>query len=190
MTADGVCVCTHDASVELEGAPRRVCDLTASQLALIAGQIPTLEEALTSLRGRIAVAEIKNHPWDACYDASHAVTEMVALALPDDAVVACFDPATLSAACAVRPQLRTAVITGAAFDPDANLDAAIAGGHQICSVEHSAIMPSFVERAHHLGKQVYAWATDEPDEVRRLRDAGVDALMCDDPARAIAALER
>lgn len=190
MTADGVCVCTHDAVLAFEGAQRLVCDVTLEQLAgSLAAPVATLADALGALQGHLAVAEIKSNPWDACYDPEHALAEAVVRAVPVGSVVACFDPAALERARALRSEVATAVITGAAFDPEANLEAAISGGHDVCSVEHVAVQQGFVERAHARGKLVYAWATDEPAEVRRLAACGVDALMCDHPARALAALE-
>ncbi|MGI8888522.1 MAG: glycerophosphodiester phosphodiesterase family protein, partial [Nocardioidaceae bacterium] len=41
------------------------------------------------------------------------------------------------------------------------------------------VTPAFIDNAHHLGKQVHVWTIDEPAEIERLLDLGVDAIMTD-----------
>lgn len=198
LTSDDVALCVHDATLYVAGRQVRVCDAPAADFEGVLVEGPrgtrerpaTLAAALAVLQGALVVVEVKNHPWDVCYDAGYRVAGVLAGLLPEGAIVACFDPETLAAIRRLRPELTTAVITAAGFDAASNLETALAGGHGICSVEHLALTPAFVERAHEAGRDVYAWTTDEPERVRELASMGVDALMCDDPARALAALGR
>lgn len=60
---------------------------------------------------------------------------------------------------------------------------AAAGGQMWCP-HHQDVTPELVQEAHALGLLVTVWTTNEPDEIARMIDAGVDGIVTDFPGRA------
>lgn len=66
--------------------------------------------------------------------------------------------------------------------------AAAAIGACVVGPEHVDVDEVLVERAHELGIAVLPWTVNEPDDLLRMRDLGVDGLVTDYPDRAAALL--
>ena len=48
---------------------------------------------------------------------------------------------------------------------------------------------NFIEAAHRLDLEVHVWTVKEPVHIKRLLRWGVDGIMTDDPARAVASVD-
>ena len=187
-TADGVLVVHHDAL--LDGRP-----VAAVEAADLPGWLPTLEAALEECRGLAVDIEVKNLPTEAGYDPDEgtavAVARLVSALGPDPGVViSAFAMATIDAARAAGPGVATGWLTLAAFDQMEVLHQAVAHQHTALHPRHEAVTPELVAAAHDLGVAVHAWTVDDPARIRELADAGVDAVITNAAAAALAALGR
>lgn len=184
-SADGVLVIMHDETVDrtTDGAGR-VADLTYAALAgLDAGggeRVPTLEEALTLARGRLFVdIEIKDPGVE---PAVAALVERLGVA--DAVAISSFSPASLAAMRAAAPHLPRWLLS-VAWSP-AVLATALSLGAAGVAPRYPAIDADLVATARRHGLAVVAWTVNEPPEIRRLLDLGIDAIITDYPARALA----
>jgi glycerophosphoryl diester phosphodiesterase len=182
-SADGVLVVHHDAALP-GGGP--VGDTPAAALP---GWMPTLDAALAVLDAATLVnLEVKNSPLEPDFDATHAVAAQLAPVAdrhPARYLVSSFNLATLDAF-RVASRAPTGWLTVPGFDQIAALHSVVDGGHNALNPHHSAITAELVAAAHAAGVQVVAWTVDDPADIERLAGFGVDVLITDRPALAVA----
>jgi glycerophosphoryl diester phosphodiesterase len=188
-SADGALVIMHDDTVDRTTNGRgRVADLTYAALAALdagAGEpVPTLEEALTLARGRLFVdIEIKDP------GVEPAVAALVdRLGMADEVAISSFYPASLAAMRATAPHLRRWLLSGE-WSPVV-LQVALDLGAVGVAPHHRHIDAALVEAARARGLAVVAWTVNAPADIERLLALGLDALITDYPARALAARGR
>ena len=100
-----------------------------------------------------------------------------------------FDFRTLIAAHKMAPEIRRVALTEA--DPRDFVTIAKEGGEaQIISPNYKLVTKPKVEAAHHVGLQVVPWTANTPADWDKLIEAGVDAIISDDPAELIEYLKR
>jgi glycerophosphoryl diester phosphodiesterase len=97
-----------------------------------------------------------------------------------------FDPRTLRVMKKLDPSIRRAALFETQRDwkeVAAEFDATL------FSPEQRLVTPDRVAQAHAVGMEVVPWTSDKPADWARLVDAGVDAIITDDPAALIAWLK-
>lgn len=189
-TRDGVLVAFHDPRLDrVTGSPGLIRDFTYDDLrhTLIAGRepIPTLDDVLATwpeLRLNIDAKSAGAIAPLAATIARHRAWERIC--------VASFSPRHLrTLRRVVGPRVATAYsaigVAALRLLPAHRLRALALGGFAQAAqvpVRHGRfdiVTPAFIDRAHLLGKQVHVWTIDDPGEVARLLDLGVDGIITD-----------
>lgn len=186
VTSDGVLLAFHDFNLQRTcGINRRVAEMTWAevQLARVSGvaPIPTLEELLVTWPQLRVNIDCKT---DSAVDALvSALRRNNAL---DRVCVGAFSDRRIRRLRAILgPDLCTALGPGAvAALRYGRLARAPAQAAQVPVRQGPLVVttPAFVDRAHRAGIHVHVWTIDEPAEMRRLLDMGVDGIMTDRPA--------
>jgi glycerophosphoryl diester phosphodiesterase len=190
-TADGVPVVFHDASLDrLTGTAGRVADLRWADLATMriggAGAVPRLDEVLAAwpqIRFNIDVkADAATGPTVDVIRRSDAA---------DRVLLASFSDARLARVRALAgPRVATSLGRGEvarlrlsswAGTPLRLPASAVAAQVPTRHGRVPIVDRRFIARAHRLGLQVHVWTIDDPAEMGRLLDLGVDGIMTDCP---------
>ena len=90
-----------------------------------------------------------------------------------------FDFRTLHAMNKIAPEVRLSALTS--DQKRSFVDVAKEAGATIISPLFTNVTPEKVKEAHAAGLQVVAWTANRPDQWKRLVEAGVDAIITDDP---------
>lgn len=198
-TRDGRVVLLHDATLERTAGDARVlADLDMAALGAIrtrpihgAGPqpVPSLAEALDRVGGRTTlVIEVKQRGIH-----ESVAAEVRAAAAAEWCWIWAFDPEVGIACRAALPEVPVGLnlargsLERYGFGGDA-LALAVRHGFAAVSLSHDLVDAASVRAAHRRGLAVYTWTVDEPDDLARVRDAGVDAICSNYPTRVWAAL--
>lgn len=191
MTRDGKLVCFHDDDLRrISGIPDRLRSMRYHELRAIPlegrERIPTLDEAFDVIGPEMPIIlDVKpSHRLDVMF-----VGPLVRflrrrqVECQPNVTVSSFNYFVLNRIVAELPWLRI----GFLFSPDSG-NAAIGMWKQL-SRHYKAVHPQRalvsslnVEKWHRRGFTVATWTVNEPDEARRVADAGVDVIITDDPA--------
>lgn len=188
---DGVPVLIHDDTVDrTTDGSGAVSQMTLARLQkLDAGdgeRVPTLAETLDLTRGHVLlVMEVKQAGIER--RVLRVVRDQKAL---NDCVVHSFNPQVVGRFRALEPALPAALLTAGldVADWDQLFAFALSLNAQGLSVFFPKVDAELVRRAHRRKLSFYTWTVNEIDDMRRMRDCGVDAITTDYPDRLQAAL--
>jgi glycerophosphoryl diester phosphodiesterase len=99
-----------------------------------------------------------------------------------------FDFRTLHAMKKLDPAIRLSALYSG--EPKSFVEIAREAGATIVSPHHTLVTRERVADAHRAGLQVAPWTANTPEEWRPLIDAGVDAIITDDPAALVSFLKK
>lgn len=196
MTADGGLAVHHDATVEGVGA---LCELTTSELPEF---VPLLPEVLEALEGLTVNVEIKNLPTEPGFDPTERVAREVAAlvagaGLESGVLVSSFWPGALEAVRDTAADLVTALLLAphrATHQGDPESVRAVGAAIRLgCGAVHphvELVDDALVEEAHRAGLSVAAWTVNAPRDLSAMASVGVDTVITDDVALALAVIDR
>jgi glycerophosphoryl diester phosphodiesterase len=189
LSRDGIVVVHHDRTLDrTTGTNGPVAARTAAELGKF--DVPTLRDVLARYRTTGIIIELKQRG----AALASAVVEDVRRAGAVERV--CLGSYSLTALRAVRMAAPEIATSGARFEVRVALYRSWLGlapgevKYQAFQVPETSggtrvISPSFVRLAHKAGLVVQAWTVDEPDDIRRLLDWGVDGIISDRPDVAV-----
>lgn len=145
--------------------------------AVLAADVPTLEDALAVCAGMTVNVEIKGP--------IEAVEPVLAAVDGADVVVSSFDLATIDRVRSLDPAMRTGFLlfTGS---PTWAMQVCRERGHQAVHPHEVLVDEAFMEAAD--GLLVHVWTVNDPVRAGELADLAVDAVVTDVPDVLIAAL--
>lgn len=191
-TRDGALVVHHDAAL----ADGRL--LVETDVADLPGHVSLLADALDSCAGMLVNIEVKNVEADPDFDPDELVASRVVALLADrngpfphqvdDVIVSSFSLASIDRVIELDVDIRCGYLASPRWDQLSALARAADHGHAAFHPHHLVVNADLVDAAHDRGLAVHAWTVDEPDRVRWLAAAGVDAVITNVPDIALAAL--
>jgi glycerophosphoryl diester phosphodiesterase len=207
MSADGVAIVMHDPRVDrtTDGqglvSELGIEDLRRLRIRTRDGGttvVPTLEQTLASLSGRVGVdVEIKNLPGEPDFDAEReraveaTVRALDAVAFSGPVLLSSFNPLSLARARElVGDDVATGLLTTADVQAPVAFGFARSEGHPWVLPFVDAVTtagPAFVGEVHGAAMRVGTWITDDPAVAIALFRTGVDAVATNDPAAIVRA---
>jgi len=195
LSADGVPVVIHDFTVDsTTDGSGRVAEMTLAQLkhldagshfdrAFAGERIPTLGEVLEAVGSRLLLnIELKSTSLRDNGLEQAVIAQVEQHSLGDSVLFSSFNPLSLRRA----KRLASHIPVGLLYAPDLPLPLRRAWlaplvPHEARHPKHTMVNAHYMAWARQRGYRVNTWTVDDPDEMRRLIDLGVDGIITNVP---------
>jgi len=203
LSSDGVVVVHHDQTLErTTNGSGALAEKSAAYLtALDAGshydpqyageKLPTLEQVFAAVGSLLLInVELTNYATPGDELVEKTVDLVKAFHLEERVIFSSFLPGNLRKAGRLLPQTPRAMLALAGFKGALSCSFwMVKDAPQALNPYYSDVTTSLVRKEHARGRKVFPWTVNEPTEMTRLLDAGVDGLITDDPPAALALLQ-
>ena len=188
LSKDGQVVLMHDARLKrTAGDSGAVWDFTLEELGRFevgrwfgsefdGEPIPTLAQVIKAVKGRMRLnIEIKVSREEP--ELARKVVDLIhSEGIRKECMVTSFDRATVEQIKAIDPRIETGFIFGQKYPDDV-----FEGNWNALSCNFRVVDANFVSRARETRKNIYVWTVDDPVEMKRLMELGVDGIITNRP---------
>jgi glycerophosphoryl diester phosphodiesterase len=186
-TADGAMAVHHDAHLA-DG--RTIVDVASDYLP---EYVPQLREALLACGPMFVNIEIKNLPVDPDWDETERIAIQVVwlvneLRMDERVIVSSFGMGAIDAVHAADASIPTAWLTVPNYDQLRAIETAVEHGHSALHPHFTVVTEELVAAAHDASLLLNTWTVDDPEDIKRMAAMGVDTVVTNDVATAVAAL--
>ena len=170
VSAEGWLVLCHDARIWGHVVSR----MSHEELSSHAPERPLLTDVLESLAGWVAFnLEIKDAP-------VQSVGEIIEMyGIESETLVTSFNRSYLEGLRKEFPGVRVGYLFRAPYGLDKKLNGAAEIGAEVILPYFHSVDPEMVYQAHQLGLDIYAWTVNSEEDMEKLYEWGVDAVITD-----------
>jgi glycerophosphoryl diester phosphodiesterase len=189
-TKDGVLIVSHDdRSPDLDP----FASLSFSDVRELAPHVPTLREAMDAIPRRVFVnVEIKNFPYDAGFDEDRTIVDETLDALrafddPNRILMSSFDPMSMQRVGEVGPEFLGSLLVLMTVPLDPGIAEARKLGMDAVNPHSSHLGDTATEVMGEINEaqlRAVVWGVNTASEVTMMANAGVAAIITDDPGMA------